>query len=162
MYQARVGVIAAVATMFVSGLAQATDLPKSGTYSGHFGWTFTGQVQELGPNRKVYAGMVSGVMFNDTGSGFLHKARTDCAIMNDVEDGRANAKGTCVVTDAQGDKVFVEWKCAGPMPACPGTERFVGGTGKYTGISGDQKFQGNFIGTTGGGWSDWSGAYKLP
>ncbi len=142
--------------------AQAGDLPKSGTYSGHFGWVFDGKVQEMGANRKVYAGMVSGVMFNNTGSGFLHKARTDCAILNDVEDGRANAKGTCVVTDAEGDKVFVEWNCAGPMPACPGTERFVGGTGKYTGISGDQKFQGNFIGATGAGWSDWSGAYKLP
>jgi len=48
------------------------------------------------------------------------------------------------------------------MPACPGTERFVGGTSKYKGISGDQKFQGNFIGDTGAGWSDWSGEYKLP
>jgi hypothetical protein len=38
----------------------------------------------------------------------------------------------------------------------------VGGTGKYKGISGDQKFQGNFIGDTGAGWSDWSGEYKLP
>jgi hypothetical protein len=47
------------------------------------------------------------------------------------------------------------------MPACPGTERFVGGTGKYKGIS-DQKFQGNFIGDTGAGWSDWSAEYKLP
>jgi hypothetical protein len=38
----------------------------------------------------------------------------------------------------------------------------LGGTGKYKGISGDQKFQGNFIGDAGAGWSDWSGAYKLP
>ena len=61
-----------------------------------------------------------------------------------------------------GDKIFVEWKFAGVMPACPGTERVVGGTGKYKGISGDQEFQGNFIGDTGAGWSDWSGEYKLP
>jgi hypothetical protein len=40
--------------------------------------------------------------------------------------------------------------------------RFVGGTSKYTGISRDQKFQGNFIGDTGAGWSDWSGEDKLP
>ncbi len=163
MYRKRLGVCAAgFAAVCLSLIAQAGDLPKSGTYSGHFGWVFNGQVQDVGPNRKVYAGMVSGVMFNESGAGFLHKARTDCAIMNDVTNGRANASGTCVVTDADGDKVFVEWKCAGPMPTCPGTERFVGGTGKYTGISGDQKFQGNFIGTTGAGWSDWSGAYKLP
>ena len=154
--------VCAAAVAATSLSAFSADLAKTGTYSGHFGWTFSGQVQDLGPNRKVYAGMVSGVMFNDAGSGFLHKARTDCTLMNDVADGRANATGTCVVTDADGDKVFVEWKCAGPMPTCPGTERFVGGTGKYTGISGDQTFQGNFIGATGGGWSDWRGTYKLP
>ena len=159
----RLGVCAAaVAAISMSLATQAADLPKSGNYSGHFGWVFTGQVQELAGNRKVYAGMVSGVMFNDAGSGFMHKARTDCTLMNDVADGRANAMGTCVVTDVDGDKVFVEWKCAGPMPTCPGTERFVGGTGKYTGISGDQTFQGNFIGATGAGWSDWRGTYKLP
>jgi hypothetical protein len=142
--------------------AFAADLSKSGKYSGHYGWAFTGQVQKLGEDRVVYAGTLPGVMFNNEGKGFMHKARVDCTLFNDVNKGRANANGTCVVTDADGDKVFVEWRCAGVMPACPGTERFVGGTGKYTGISGDQKFQGNFIGDTGAGWSDWSGEYKLP
>ena len=142
--------------------AAASDLPKTGTYSGHFGWVFKGDTQELGVGRSVASGMVNGVMFNDAGKGFMHKARVDCALINDVIQGKSNAKGTCVVTDVDGDKIFVEWKCAGTMPACPGDEKFVGGTGKYTGISGEQKFQGNFIGTTGGGWSDWSGSYKIP
>ncbi|KAF0190449.1 MAG: hypothetical protein FD165_2682 [Gammaproteobacteria bacterium] len=152
----------AVAAVCLSLPASAADLPRSGKYTAHYGWTFTGQVQELGPDRTVYAGVVPGVIFNDTGKGFLHKARSDCTLFNDVNQGRANAIGTCVITDADGDKVFLEWKCTGVMPACPGDERFVGGTGKYTGISGDNKFQGNFIGNTGAGWSDWSGEYKLP
>lgn len=101
-------------------------------------------------------------MFNDEGKGFMHKSRVDCALMNDVIEGRANAKGTCVVTDADGDNILVEWQCTGMMPECPGTERFVSGTGKYTGITGDQTFQGNFISDTGAGWSDWKGEYKLP
>jgi hypothetical protein len=143
-------------------LASADDLAKSGKYTAHFGWVFKGDVQELGTSRSVSVGMVSGVAFNDTGKGFIHKARVDCALMNDVNQGRANATGTCVVTDADGDKIFMDWKCAGTMPACPGDERFVGGTGKYKGISGSSKFQGNFVGTTGAGWSDWNGDYKLP
>lgn len=151
-----------IGVMYAGLTASAADLPKSGTYSGHYGWTFTGQVQELGPDRTVYAGVVPGVMFNDAGAGFMHKARVDCTLFNDVNKGRAHANGTCVVTDADGDKIFVEWKCEGVMPECPGTERFVGGTGKYTGISGDQVFQGNFIGNTGAGWSDWKGEYKIP
>jgi hypothetical protein len=101
-------------------------------------------------------------MFNDEGKGFMHKARVDCTLYNDVNQGRANATGTCVVMDADGDKIFVDWECAGVMPTCPGTERFVGGTGKYAGISGEQVFQGNFIGDTGAGWSDWKGEYKIP
>jgi len=142
--------------------ASAAELPRSGTYSGHFGWVADVHSQQLGANRSVVAGMVSGVMFNDQGEGFMHKSRVDCALMNDVIEGRANAKGTCIVTDAGGDQIYVEWQCSGTMPACPGTERFVGGTGKFEGITGDQTFQGNFIGDTGAGWSDWKGEYKLP
>jgi hypothetical protein len=86
----------------------------------------------------------------------------DCTIVNDVNQGQANANGTCAATDADGDKAFLEYKCAGAMPSCPGDFRWVGGTGKYNGISGTNKFQGNFIGATGAGWSDWNGEYKLP
>ena len=152
----------ALVVIFSGPTASAAELPKSGTYSGHYGWTFTGQVQQLGPDRTVYAGVVPGVMFNDEGKGFMHKSRVDCTLYNDVNQGRANARGTCVVMDAEGDKIFVEWECSGMMPACPGTERFVGGTGKYAGISGEQQFQGNFIGDTGAGWSDWKGEYRIP
>ena len=152
----------ALAAFCLTSSATAGDLPKSGKYSGHYGWTFTGQVQQLGEDRTIYAGVVPGVMFNDKGKGFMHKSRVDCTILNDVNKGRANANGTCVVTDADGDKIFVEWQCTGKMPACPGTERFVGGTGKYNGITGKQTFQGNFIGDTGAGWSDWKGEWKLP
>jgi hypothetical protein len=155
-------VFALTVAMCFSLTVSAADLSKSGTYSGHYGWTFTGQVQKLGADRVIYAGMLPGVMFNNEGKGFLHQARVDCILYNDVNKGRAHATGTCVVKDADGDEVFVEWNCEGLMPACPGTERFVGGTGKYKGISGNQKFQGNFIGDTGAGWSDWSGEYKLP
>jgi len=42
----------AVAAMCLSLLASAADLPKSGKYSGHYGWTFTGQVQKLGEGPK--------------------------------------------------------------------------------------------------------------
>ena len=43
-------------------------------YSGHYGWTFSGQVQKLGEDRVVYAGVLPGVMFNNEGKGFMHKS----------------------------------------------------------------------------------------
>jgi hypothetical protein len=130
----RVAYALAVAAVSLSLAAWSADLPKSGKYSGHYGWTFPGQVQKLAEGRVVYVGMVPSVMFNNEGKGFMHKARVDCTLFNDVNKGRANANGTCAVTDTDGDNV-VEWRCAGVMPACPGTERFVGGTGKYKGIN---------------------------
>ena len=95
----------AVAAVCLSLPASAADLPKSGKYSGHYGWTFTGHVQQLGADRVVYAGMAPGVMFNNEGKGFMRKARVDCTLYNDVNQGRANAIGTCVVTDADGDNL---------------------------------------------------------
>ena len=118
-------------------------------------------MQELGPNRTVYVGMLPGVFFNDAGSGFMHKTRVDCTIVNDVDNGKANGNGTCAVVDAEGDKAFLTWRCAGAMPACPGEYTWTGGTGKFQGIRGTDRFQGNFIGPSGGGWSDWSGEYHL-
>src|SRR5574341_593306 len=97
----------ALAAACLSSPALADDLPKSGSYTAHFGWVFKGDVQQLGANRTVYSGMVSGVIFNEAGKGFLHKVRADCALMNDVNQGRANANGTCVMTDSDGDKVFL-------------------------------------------------------
>ena len=160
----RVGTtVGALLAVFAAlSFASAADLPKSGKYSAHFGWVFKGDVQEMGAQRAVSVGTVDGAIFNDAGKGFMHKARVDCALMNDVKQGRANAQGTCVIMDANGDKIFLEWKCTGAMPACSGDERFVGGAGKYAGISGNNQFQGNFIGTTGAGWSDWNGEYTLP
>jgi hypothetical protein len=54
----------AVAAGCLCSSAFAADVSKSGKYSGHYGWTFTGQVQKLGEGRVVYAGTLPGVMFN--------------------------------------------------------------------------------------------------
>jgi hypothetical protein len=58
----------AVATVSLSLPAWSADLPKSGKYSAHYGWTFTCQVQKLGDDRTVYAGVLPGVIFNNEGS----------------------------------------------------------------------------------------------
>ena len=64
----------AVAAAWLSLPGAATDLPKSGKYSGHYGGTFTGQMQKLGEERVIYTGVLPGVMFNNQGNGFMHKA----------------------------------------------------------------------------------------
>jgi len=155
-------VIIVIACAALTSVAVADDLPKSGRYTSHYGWTFDGQVQDMGDDHAVYVGVFQGVNFNDEGTGFLHQARTDCTVLNEVNQGKANANGTCVLTDAEDDKVNLVWKCDGEMPVCSGSFQWAGGTGKYSGISGENTFQGIFIGTTGAGYSLWDGEWKLP
>ena len=156
------GVGALLVLLVASSAATSAELPKSGKFTSQFGWIFKGDVQQLGPDRSLSTGVVSGVMFNTGGKTFLDRALTECALILDVNKGQVDAKGTCTMTDADNDKAFLEWKCKGTMPACPGDQNFIGGTGKYAGLTGPSKFQGNFIGKTGAGWSDWKGEYKLP
>jgi len=160
--QVRIGVGVLLTLLGAVSVASAAGMAKSGKYTSQFGWIFKGDVQDLGPDRSVSTGVVSGVMFNTAGKPFLNKTLTACALILDVNKGQVDAKGTCTMTDVDGDKAFIEWKCKGTMPACPGDENFIGGTGKYTGLTGASTFQGNFIGKTGAGWSDWKGEYKLP
>ncbi len=159
MYTFRtLAMIAVVGSLGFASVSHA----DSGRFTSHYPWIFSGTIQELGADRAVYVGTLAGVNINDAGKGFLHKVRMDCTIINDVNKGQSNANGSCAGTDADGDKAYLVFKCGGTMPACPGEFSFSGGTGKYKGLTGNSKFQGNFIGTTGAGWSDWNGEYKQP
>jgi hypothetical protein len=139
----------------------AAELPKSGKFSAHLGWVSKGEAQALGANRTVTSATIDGVVFNDAGKGFLNRARADCSGLLDINQGQVSAAGVCVMTDADGDKINLDWKCTGPMPTCAGDQHFAGGTGKYNGASGNMKWQANFIGNSSAGWSDWSGDYEL-
>lgn len=149
--------------LFAAAHVNAQNLPKAGKYSSHYAWIFQGTTQELGPNRSVTVGSLPGVNFNDQGSGFLHNSRTDCTIISEINSGRAEGRGSCVVTDGAGDQAFLMWRCGGQLGAqCDGDFQWVGGTGKYTGLSGNNRFQAFFIGGTGAGYSLWNGEWRLP
>ena len=53
--------------------------------------------------------------------------------------------------------------CNGAFPGpCNGTFQWTGGTGKYTGIKGSNKFYGVTIAPTASGYSVWEGSWELP
>ena len=70
----------------------------------------------------------------------------------------------CIVTDKEGDKAFSTWTCKGPFPGpCDGEAKWFGGTGKYSGITGGNRFQGMTTAPTSSGYAIWTdGSYKLP
>ena len=139
----------------------AEDLAKFGKYSGRYDWIFDGKTYAVGPDRVILVGNLPGVIFNDAGKGFLNNTRLDCQIFWDINKGTTNANGSCIATDADGDKALSLWTCVGPLP-CDGNLKFDGGTGKYSGITGASKFKANPIGQTQSGFSIISGEWKLP
>jgi hypothetical protein len=146
----------------LSTAAFAEDFAKSGKYTGRYDWIFDGKVYPVGQDRMILSGNLPGVIFNDAGKGFLHNSRLDCQIFWDINKGKSTANGSCIGTDVDGDKTLSFWTCAGTLPVCDGEFRFDGGTGKYTGITGNSKFKATAIGQTQAGFSIISGEWKLP
>ncbi len=154
-----------VATMFIAawGMTWAAQAGSSGTYSGWFGWHSYGSVTSLGGDDATWAGGFDGAFRNDAGSGIFHNASVVCPSAAAFIAGMEYYQGNCVMRDADGDEAALTWICQSPTGArCDGTLSFVGGTGKYVGITGDGTFNGGPIGATPQGYSTWEGAYSIP
>jgi len=118
--------------------ATARDLPKQGTFSAKDYGQFTGKVIAMGEKRVhcTYEGI--GTVVNDAGKGFLHDAGSHIlGQLHAVNGNKELETGFIVYTDADGDKVYLTYDWKGiAFKSSEGTGTFVGGTGKYTGITG--------------------------
>jgi hypothetical protein len=107
-------------------------------------WTATGtrRALRLGPDERA-------AIFELTGSLLLTGAQRPAvgfrAQAIGFSDSRAGMQGRCVWTDERGDMVYSELKgeFVGTGNHIVGT--FIGGTGRYAGISGDYTFQWQYV-----------------
>jgi hypothetical protein len=156
-----------VGTTVLGATAEAQQLPKSGKYTGkyaEYGVPELSHAYELEKGHVFYLGQSNGVFFNDVADGFLDKTAVTCAVANDLVNGVSRAlNGHCIITDKDGDKVFTVYEAKGSAPGImAGTFQWTGGTGKFTGIQGDNTFQVNAIGKTLAAWIPWEGEWRLP
>jgi len=100
-------------------------------------FTFTDRTMKLG-DRTVIQRELTGLSHNDKGSGMFHDLGMRCMGFIDVVGGKASSIGRCVEVDADGDQIFSTFENKGGA----GAHLLIGGTGKYTGISGRQDFSG--------------------
>lgn len=110
-------------------------------------------------------GVGQGPFFNDAGSGFLHHAIVVCPGRGYIDKGMLSFSGYCTATDKDGDKAVMEWRCERTSPRCVGTAEWIGGTGKYAGMTGRTHFDAGGLGqaSTGPvGYADWKGEWRLP
>ena len=83
--------------------------------------------------------------------------------MTDLTGGKGNAHGVCVVTDKDDDKAFLAFNgTIDPDTGFNGDYQWTGGTGKYTGMTGNNTFRAIFIGATSEGRGALQGAWHLP
>ena len=159
-----------VFTLIAAPLASAqVQVPKSGKFSVHYGWKdVRTTTKDLGGGATLYIGEDHGAGFNDAGSGIMHLSAVTCPEVGIVHAKGYNFVGNCVISDADGDNIFLNWECTGP-PKGPGLEgqcvgplTIWGGTGKYEGITGKVEYHGGFIGKGPHGFSIWKGEYRIP
>ena len=156
-----------ISTAVLGGTAEAQQLPKSGKYTGKYASHLVPEVAQTFELEKGHAFVLTkshGVFFNDVADGFLDKSEVTCAIANDVVDGvSAAVQGHCIVTDKDGDKIFSAYQGKGTAPGIiAGENQWTGGTGKFSGIQGNNTFRVTAIGKNPASWIVWEGEWRLP
>jgi hypothetical protein len=100
--------------------------------------------QPMGPDSTYATWESFGVTLNDTGQGLFHNVTIRCIGAYLADKGNWDGQGYCTYTMRDGEKVFVSVKHGGkvgmPPPPAKGTTKFLGGTGKYSGIQGGSEF----------------------
>ena len=155
------------AVALLAATAAAQQSAKSGTYTGKWGPHAVGQIYEVGKGHVFVVGTFYSVFLNDVADGFLDKTEVICPLVDDIVNGLAFTKhGYCTMTDTDGDKAFLVWRGKGTSPGSAleygGTFEWTGGTGKYSGLQGNNTWHGTDIGKTGGFTVVWDGEWRLP
>jgi hypothetical protein len=136
---------------------------KSGKYTGKFIYhavAGAGQTCELEKGHVFFLGPAHGVFLNDIAKSFLDKTEVICPLLQDIVGGLVIAgHGYCIMTDKDGDKAFLVWEGKNTAPGTGGGPfKWTGGTGKYSGLQGNNTFHYTAIGKTQAFVGVWEGA----
>ena len=136
------------AALLVAGLSDssvhAQDLPSEGKFS----ITYTAIVPNpnkgiaVGKEREAVVNAVTMTAVNDAGSGLLHNMAGRCVTLSILDQAAKTweMRGYCNYADRSGDQVWEEFSTPAPLTFGTPTKfagKWVGGTGKYAGLSGD-------------------------
>ena len=102
-----------------------------------------GQVYEIAPGRALFVGGFAGTIFVEDAVGALNAGKIVCpgSLEIELEGGQQTGSGHCIITAAQGERIFARWDCEGVHTiGCRGNFELVGGTDQFSGISGESEF----------------------
>jgi hypothetical protein len=122
-----------VATLLLAPLsAWAADLPKQGTDSYTTTYVIVSKDQVKAGDRTITAYDAVGITRNDNGGPMFNDMGARCIGTSEAVGKDVASRGSCVETDKDGDEIYSTYQSKG----LSGTHTFVGGTGKYAGLSG--------------------------
>ena len=144
-----------------------SEMAKEGSYSGKNYSTGTSKAIPMGEERLHLAIEGSGIYVSDDEDGFLNNASIHFLGTLHAVKGVFEESGFMVFNVPDGDKVYATWKGTGNLGKdAKGTYTYVGGTGKYTGITGGGEFtRSNLQPASKGVWAAitlFKGNWKLP
>jgi hypothetical protein len=142
----------------------AAPLPKEG--AANWGSCFVGDMTLMEASKESQFGstQLNGLRFTPTEGAFGDATTYECMLQVSIDATGRAANGFCVSIDADGDKTT--WDLSGKNGA--GKWRYIGGTGKYAGITGGgeykpaRKFPAMMQQGKIGGCNNVTGTYKLP
>lgn len=129
------GALIAIALAGATGLASAEVARLAAQGSATYVTYYSTQVLNSLDMGEASSGTVlqfTGINRNAEGSKAFDNMAVRCVAYNETQAGKVQVSGSCVETDADGDKVFVTFAA--------GAHTIVGGTGKYKGISGSAPY----------------------
>ena len=102
-------------------------------------WTGSGTSYEVGDDRAVFVGALTGPVYVQTDKGWVPSGTATCPMMVDVVTTSAGqtAQGRCTIENPDGDMIYAEVTCRGIYRVgCDGTMTLTGGSGAFEGITG--------------------------
>jgi hypothetical protein len=123
------------AALLAAPLARTAELPRSGTDSYATTYVTAAFVTMKLGERTVTTYDSSGITRNESGGPMFNTMGTRCLGTREVVGGEALNRGSCIDSDTDGDQIFSTYEAKGAKGA-KGTHVFIGGTGKYAGMSG--------------------------
>lgn len=143
----KAGLLVLSCAILTAPVVQAADLPPSGNFEATFFGVDTPNKATDVPTADdkaawIFTGTYSYI--NDAGSGLFHDTTGRCIGMGSGNKGAAHNTGYCTYVDRDGSQIFSTFtydRGAHDQPG-HGTKAYIGGTGKYAGLTGNAEFTG--------------------
>lgn len=111
------------------------------TVTAYAPWEGRGQLYPTGPERATFVGAFSGTVFvEDEEGGLISGGNIMCpgTMEIDLSSGQQTGTGHCVISNAEGDRVYADWTCSGAhLMGCDGKFTLTAGTGSFAGVTGE-------------------------